>query len=143
MYEYPEISSEYGAVTRAIIDIKKLGYDPKTIVSKYQESESLMKANQKLKEKYLEAEEMLRHYKHKLDEEEARWKDRGNAFESFTRLIKDGLKAEDIFTVVNVIKNDFPQRAIKQLEEDIDTYGNVAAALFKLKREYEEFSSES
>lgn len=43
MHEYPEISTEYGAVTRAMIDIKKLGYDPKIIVSKYEEFESLTK----------------------------------------------------------------------------------------------------
>jgi regulatory LuxR family protein len=145
MCEYPEISTEYGAVTRAMIDIKKLGYDPKIIVSKYEEFESLAKANQKLKEKYLEAEGMLRHYKHKLDEEEARWKDRGNAFEIFTRLIKDGLKVEDIFMVVNVLKNDYPQSGIKQLIEDIRTCGNISAAKWKSKREYEavEFPLES
>lgn len=137
MYKYPEISSEYGAVARACIDMKELGFDPKIIVSKYEEFESLAKANQKLKEKYLEAEEMLRHYKHKLDEEEARWKDRGDAFEIFTRLIKDGLKDEDIFMAVNVLKNDFPQSGTKQLIEDIRTYGNIAAAKWKSKREYE------
>lgn len=137
LYKYPEFSSEYGAVTRAMIDIKNLGYDPKVIVSKYEEFESLEKANQKLKEKYLEAENMLRLYKNKLDEEEARWKDRANASEIFTRLIKDGLKAEDIFMVVNVLKNDFPENGIKQLIEDIRTYGNIAAAKWKSKREYE------
>jgi hypothetical protein len=146
MYEYPEFSTGYGAVARALIDIKKLGYDPKIIVSKYEEFESLAKANQKLKEKYLEAEGMLRHYKHKLDEEEARWKDRGNSFEIFTRLIKDGLKVEDIFMVVNILKNDFPQSGIEQLIEDIRTYGNITAAKWKSKREYEaesEFPLES
>jgi len=137
VYKYPEFSTEYGAVTHALIDIKKLGYDPKIIVSKYREFESLAKANQKSKEKYLEAEEMLRHYKQKLDEEKARWKDRGIAFEVFTRLIKDGLKAEDIFMAVNVLKNDFPQNGIEQLIDDIRTYGNIAAAKWKSKREYE------
>jgi len=137
MYKYPEISTEYSVVARALIDIKKMGYDPKIIVSKYEEFESLEKANRKLKEEYLEAEGMLRHYKHKLDEEEARWKDRANAFEIFTRLIKDGLKDEDIFMVENVLKNDFPQSGIKQLIEDIRTYGNIAAAVWKLKRDYE------
>ena len=97
----------------------------------------MAKANQKLKEKNLEAERILQHYKHKLDEEEARWKDHGNAFEIFTRLIKDGLKVEDIFMVVNVIKNDFPQSGIKQLIDDIRTYGNITAAKWKSKREYE------
>ena len=137
MYEYPEISTKYSVVVRAFIDIKKMGYDPKIIVSKYEEFESLAKANQNLKEKYLEAERMLRHYKHKLDEEEARWKDRGNSFEIFTRLLKDGLKVEDIFMVVNVLKNDYPQSGIEQLIEDISTYGNIASAKWKSKREYE------
>jgi len=131
MYEYPEISTEYGAVARALADIKKL------IVSKYEEFESLAKANEELKAKLRESERMLQHYKHKLDEEKARWKDHGNAFENFTRLIKDGLKDEDIFMAVNVLKNDFPQSGIEQLLEDIRTYGNISAAKWKLKREYE------
>jgi hypothetical protein len=114
-----------------------MGYDPKIIVSKYEEFESLEKANQKLKEEYLEAEGMLRHYKHKLDEEEARWKDRANSFEIFTRLIKAGLKDEDIFMAVDILKNDYPQSGIKQLKEDIRKYGNIAAAVWKLKRDYE------
>jgi hypothetical protein len=137
IYDYPEISTEYGAVTRAMIDIKKMGKDPKIIVSKYEEFESLVKANEKLKAKFRESERILRYYRHKSDEEEARWNDHGNAFEIFTRLIKDGLKAEDIFMVVHVLKNDFPQSKIKQLTEDIRTYGNIAAAKWKLKREYE------
>jgi restriction endonuclease S subunit len=146
IYNYPEISTEYGAVTRAMIDIKKMGKDPKIIVSKYEEFESLVTANQKLEAKLRESERILQHYKHKLDEEEARWKDRDNAFEIFTRLIKDGLKAEDIFMAVNILKNDYPQSGIEQLIEDIRTYGNITAAKWKSKREYEaesEFPLES
>jgi hypothetical protein len=138
--DYPEFSPEYGAVARALADMKEMGYDPKIIVSKYKEFESLAKANQKLKEKNLEAEKMLRHYKHKLDEEQARWKDHGNSFEIFTRLVKDGLKVEDIFMVVNILKNDYPQSGIEQLIEDIRTYGNISAAKWKSEREYEEES---
>ena len=135
--EYPEFSPEYGTVARALADMKEMGYDPKIIVSKYEEFESLAKANEELKAKLRESERMLQHYKHKLDEEKARWKDHGNAFENFTRLIKDGLKDEDIFMAVNVLKNDFPQSGIEQLLEDIRTYGNITAAKWKLKREYE------
>ena len=83
---------------------------------------------------------MLRHYEHKLDEEQASLKDRGNAFEILTRLIKDGLKDEDIFMAVNILKNDYPQRGIEQIIEDIRTYGNISAAKSKLKRENEEES---
>ena len=57
--------------------------------------------------------------------------------EIFTRLIKDGLKDEDIFMAVNILKNDYPQSGIEQLIEDIRTYGNISAAKWKLKREYE------
>lgn len=137
IYDYPEISTEYGAVARAMIDIKKLGYDPKMIVSKYEKFESLTKANEKLEAKSQELEEGLRLYTSKSDEEKLRWKDHGNAIEILSRLIRDGLKDEDIFMVAHVLKNDFPQSEIKQLIEDIHTYGNIAAAKLKLKREYE------
>lgn len=137
IYEYPEFSTEYGAVARIMIDIKKLGYDPKMIVSKYEKFESLTKANEKLEAKLQELEEGLRLYRSKSDEEEHRWKDNGNAIQILSRLIRDGLKDEDIFLVAHVLKNDFPQSEIKQLIEDIRTYGNIAAAKLKLKREYE------
>lgn len=137
IYQYPEISEDYGNLIRAMIDIRNLGYDPKNIVSKYEKFESLIKASEKLEAKLRESEEALQHYRHKLDEEEIRWKDHGNAFEIFTRLIKDGLKVEDIFMVVHVLKNDFPKSEIKPLTEDIRTYGNIAAAKWKLKREHD------
>lgn len=136
IYEYPEISTEYGAVTRAIIDIKKLGYDPKIIVSKYEEFESLTKAIKELNAKLRKSERILRQYRRKLDQEKDRWKDKGDALGMFTRLIKDGLKVEDIFTVVHVLNNDFTPDKIKQLIDDIQTYGSIDAATFKRKREY-------
>ena len=36
LYKFPEISADYGTVARALIDFKKLGYDPKAIVAKYE-----------------------------------------------------------------------------------------------------------
>ena len=119
-----------------MIDIRSLGYDPKIIVSKYEQFESLVKANKKLKAKLQESEKVMQHYRRKSDEEEIRWKDHDDAFVIFTSLIKAGLKAQDIFMVVHILKNDFPQSEIKQLTDDIITYGNIAAAKWKLKREY-------
>ena len=136
IYKYPEISEEYGNLIRAMIDIRSLGYDPKIIVSKYEQFESLVKANKKLKAKLQESEKVMQHYRRKSDEEEIRWKDHDDAFVIFTSLIKAGLKAQDIFMVVHILKNDFPQSEIKQLTDDIITYGNIAAAKWKLKREY-------
>lgn len=146
IYEYPEFSTEYGNVARAMIDIKELGYDPKIIVSKYDEFNSLTKASEKLKKDMGELEVVLRSYRRKSDEEKVKWKDHGIAFEIFTRLVRDGLKNEDIFTVTHILNNDFSPSKIKKLIEDIRTYGSIRAAKSKLKRGYEEddeFSFES
>jgi Bacterial regulatory proteins, luxR family. len=137
LYKCPELSSEYGMVARALIDFKNLGYDPKVIVAKYEESESLIKMNEKLKAKLQESEKALESYRSKLDEEQARWKDYGNSFEIYNSLVKDGLSAEDIFMAVHVLKNDFPKRDVHQLIQDIRTYGSIAAARWKLQRGYE------
>ncbi|MFN2435339.1 MAG: hypothetical protein ABR515_08195 [Nitrososphaeraceae archaeon] len=137
VYEHPEISTKYGEVVRALIEIDKLGYDAKVIVSRYEEFESLTKAIETLEKQLEELTALSRNYKRKSDEEKAKWKDHDDAFEVFTRLIKDGLKVEDIFIVAHILKNDFPQGQIKQLIDDILTYGNIAAAIWKLKREYE------
>ena len=52
-------------------------------------------------------------------------------------LVKDGLKPEDIFNVVHIIKKDFPQNSITQLVEDIRTYGSISATTWRLERQYE------
>jgi hypothetical protein len=137
LYKCPELSSEYGNVARTMIDLKNLGYDPKVIVAKHEESESLTKINKKLEAKLQESENALVSYRSKLDEVQARWKDYGNAFEEFNSLVKDGLSAEDIFMAVHVLKNDFPKRVVHQLIQDIRTYGSIAAARWKLQRGYE------
>ncbi|MGI8719746.1 MAG: hypothetical protein ACR2KF_04425 [Nitrososphaeraceae archaeon] len=141
LYEYPELSGEYGNVARAMIDFKKLGYDSKIIVSKYQNMMSLIRANEKLEAKLQKSESVLESYSRKREEEEARWKDYYNALEMFNTLVKDGLRMDDIFDVVHVLKNDFPQRDIQQLIEDIRTYGSIAAATWKLQRHDEENES--
>lgn len=138
IHEYPEFSTLYGDVVHFLIDIKELGLDPKIMLSKYENFESLTKEIERLEKKLQEWEKLLQHYRLKSDEEEARWKDYDNYFEVFTRLTKDGLKPEDIFMVAHVLKNDFPKSEIKQLIEYILTYGNLAAAKLKLERESKE-----
>ena len=138
LYNYPEFSTKYGDVVRALMDINNLGYDAKVIVSKYEKFESLTKANKKLKVRLQEKLRELEAYKHKSDEEQARWKDHDKAHEIFVRLLKDGLKEEDIFTAVSILNNDFTPDKTKQLLEDIRTYGSINAAKSKLKREHEE-----
>jgi DNA-binding Lrp family transcriptional regulator len=137
LYNCPGISSEYGMVARAMVDFKNLGYDPKAIVAKYEESESLTKMNKKIEAKLQESEKALESYRRKLDEVEARWKDYGNAFEIFSSLVKDGLSAEDIFMAAHILKNDFLKMDREQLLQDIRTYGSIAAARRKLQRGYE------
>ena len=47
---------------------------------------------------------------------------------------------------LKLLKNDFPQSGIEQLIKDIRTYGNITAAKWRSKREYElepEFTLES
>lgn len=39
--------------------------------------------------------------------------------------------------VVHVLKNDYPKKDIDQLIQDIRTYGGIAAARWKLQRQYE------
>ena len=138
LYKLPEFAFEYGYVVRALIDIKNMGYDPKVIVSKYERFMSLTKANKKLEARLQEKEKALKDYKRKSDEEEGKWKDYGNSFETFTRLIKAGLKEKDIFTAVEILKNDYTQDKTNQLLEDIRTYGSISAAKSKLERELQD-----
>lgn len=138
LHDLPELSTKYGEIVHALIDIKNMGYDPKVIISKYKQFESLIKATEKLKVKLQEEEKLLQEYKRKSNEEGVKWKDHDNAFKMFTRLVKAGLKAEDIFTVAQIVINDYTRDKMNQLIEDIRTYGSIHAAKSKLKRESEE-----
>jgi hypothetical protein len=138
LYKYPEFSTELFNVVRALADIHNLGYDAKVIVSQYAKLESLTKANEKLNRRLEGKVRELEIYKRKSDEEQARWKDYSKAFEIFIRLVKDGLKEEDIFTAVHILNNDFTPDRIKELLEELRTCGSIPAVKLKLKREYED-----
>ena len=137
LFGYYELSSDYGNLARMMIDFKNLNYDPKDILSKYERIESLTKAIEKLNLEFQSSEKTLESFRRKQKEEESKWKDYYNAFEIFTSLVNDGLRPEDIFKCVHILKKDFPERAVPQLIEDILTYGSLAGALSKLKREYD------
>lgn len=64
-------------------------------------------------------------------------KDNYSAFQTFSSLLKDGLRKEDIFYVVDIINKDFPGISISELVEDVRTYGSLRAAAGKLEREYD------
>ncbi|SRR6266487_2006900 len=134
LYESPEISSKYGTLARAMIDFKNLNYDPKEIISKYENMNSFTRANEKLEAKLQKSEKILQSYKRKKDEEEAKWKDHYNAIEIFTDLVKNGLRGEDIFKVIVIINKDFPEKTISEIVEDIRTYGSLSAAVWRLQR---------
>lgn len=132
-----ELFSDYGNLARMMIDFKNLNYDPKDILSKYERIESLTKTIEKLNLEFQRLEKTLESFRRKQKEEESKWKDYDNAIEIFTSLVKDGLRPEDIFKCVHILKKDFPERAVSQLIEDILTYGSLAGALSRLKREYD------
>jgi hypothetical protein len=138
LYKYTELSTELFNVVRVLADINNLGYDAKVIVFQYARLESLTKANEKLKRRLQEKVRELEIYKRKSDEEQARWKDHNKAFEIFIRLVKDGLKEEDIFTAAHILNNDFTPDRIKELLEEFRTCGSIPEVKLKLKREYEE-----
>jgi transcriptional regulator with XRE-family HTH domain len=137
LYGHSELSGEFAALARAMVDFKNLKFDPNDIVSKYENMISLSSANEKLDAKLQRSEKVFEAYKRKQEEEEARWKEYYNAFQIFMSLVKDGLKPEDIFNVVHIIKKDFPQNSITQLVEGIRTYGSISAATWRLERQYE------
>lgn len=137
LYRFPEIAAEYGTVARALVDMKRMGYDPKVIVFNYERFQSVTNAIERMEIRLQESERMLQYYSQKIAEEKARRKDYDNAYEILTRLVKDGLREEDLFAVANILKNDFPQNGIDELKKNLSDYGSIAAALFRMKRDYE------
>jgi hypothetical protein len=98
---------------------------------------SLTRAIEKLGPKLQKSEEFFESNIRKKDEEEAKWKDHYNAIEIFTDLVKNGLRGEDIFRVINIINKDFPEKTISQIVEDVRTYGSLSPAVWRLERKYD------
>jgi hypothetical protein len=135
VYDSPEISSEYGNVVRAMIDFKGLGYDPKLIVSKYERVQTLTSAIATLELRLQKSEKVLKSYSHIIKDEENRWKGHFDTIRTFEDLMRAGLRKEDIFTTVDLIKRDFPGNSISHIFKDLHTYGSLAAATWKMERE--------
>lgn len=129
---------DYFALAKSFIDFKNMGYNSRTIISAYENFENLTKANEKLDLRLEQKERILEDYALKVDEEELRWEEHIKAVETIARLIKDGLREEDIFAVAHVLRNDFPKNEVPKLIEEIRKYGSLAASRSRLRRYYEE-----
>ena len=70
LYGHSELSGEFAALARAMVDFKNLKFDPKDIVSKYENMISLSNANEKLDAKLQRSEKVFESYKRKQEEEE-------------------------------------------------------------------------
>ncbi len=137
LYGNEQFSDEIFSFVRAIKDFKDLKYDPKDIISKYENMVTLTRTNEKLEAKMQRSEKILQSYRRKEREEETKWKDKEKAFEIFTNLINAGLKEEDIFKIAYILHKDFLENTISELVEDISTYGSISAATWRLVRQDE------
>jgi hypothetical protein len=137
LYDIEEFSGEIFSLVRAIKDFKDLNYDPKDIISKYENMLSLKRTNEKLQAKLRRSEEILESYIRKQRKAEIKWKDKEKAFGIFTNLINAGLKQEDIFNITCILHKDFSEDTISELIKDISTYGSISAATWRLVRQHE------
>jgi hypothetical protein len=128
--------SELYNLARALDEFKKLGWDTKVIIGKYEEEQNLESAIKKLESKMKRYETVLEDLHRKRTEQKIQVADHYDAFQVFTKLVKSGLKTEEIINVSNVLKNNFTQESMLQLLEDIEKYGSIAAARAKLERAY-------
>jgi uncharacterized protein YajQ (UPF0234 family) len=119
---------------RIIEGFKRLGWDTTTIIDKYKKEEDLELGIKKQGTKMKKHEAVLEDLYRKRMEEERKWGIYSNGIQVFNKLVKSGLKPEDIFNASYVLKSNYTPETISQLLEDIDKYGSIAAATVKLER---------
>jgi len=124
---------EFGDLARAIKELKKLGWNAKDIISKYQKVENLESEANTLETKMQKYETILENYKRKEREEKTKWGINFDGIQKFSKLVQSGLRPEDVLRISYILNNSFTPTSISQLIEDIETYGSVSAARSKLE----------
>lgn len=123
-------------LARAIREFKKLGWDAKTIVTKYEQEVDLEARIKKQEAKMRRYEVVLEDLYHKTAEEKRKWGGRMDAVQIFNKLVESGVKPDEIFKVSYILKNNYTQETVSQLIEDIEKYGSIAASRLRLERNY-------
>lgn len=131
-------------LSRAIEKFKKLGWDAKTIVAKYEQVVDLEASVKKLEFKMKRYESILEDLHSKSTEEKRRWGSQMEAFKIFNNLVQSGIKPDEIFKVSYILKNKFAPETTSQFIEDIEKYGSIAAARMRIERNHiEEYGEDS
>jgi hypothetical protein len=84
-------------LARAIGEFKKLGWDAKTIVTKYEQEVDLEARIKKQEAKIRRYEVVLEDLYHKNAEEKRKWGIRMDAVQIFNKLVESGVKPDEIF----------------------------------------------
>lgn len=121
---------------RVIEEFKKLGWDAKTIVTKYEQVVDLEASIRKQESRTKRYEAVLDDLYDKITEQKRKWGNYNHAFQTFNKLVESGIKPDEIFKVSYILKNNFTQETASQLVEDIEKYGSIAASRLRLERNY-------
>jgi len=135
--------SELFNLARMIEEFKKLGWDPKAILAKYDQELNLESGIEKAESKIKRYEAVLEDLHRKQTDEKRKTANYHEAIQMFNHLVESGLKPEDIFKTSYILKNNFTPETISQLIEDIETYGSIAAARVKLERDHQNENAEA
>jgi len=128
--------SELFNLARMIEEFKKLGWNTKGILARYEQELNLESGIKKAESKIKRYEAVLEDLRRKQTDEKRKLGNYYDAFQIFNNLVESGLKPEDIFKTSYILKNNFTPENISQLIEDIETYGSIAAARVKLERDH-------
>lgn len=130
-----DVSDLYN-LARMVEEFKKLGWDIKGILDKYDQVLNLESGIKKAESKMRRYEAVLEDLYRKQTDEKRKWGKYYEGFQIFNNLVESGLKPDDIFRVSYILKNNFVPETLSQLVEDIEKYGSIAAARAKLERDY-------
>jgi hypothetical protein len=126
-----------GDLTRTVIFIRNLkqrNYDTSLIISKLSHIVSLEDRLVELDKECENYEINLEHYKMKLKAAEDYWGVHEASADLYANAVSMGVSPRNIFDAVTIFGNNLyytPQELIR----DLETYGNIRAALFKRSRE--------
>lgn len=122
--------------------IRELDSNPKIIIEEMKKTDGLESRKHSIEKECDELEKNLENYKKEQDYHE---KYRGSyslAIDLVNGALAGGVSVGEISNLFNTIVNNRDHFSLTELQTDIDTYGGIKSAIFKIKRDLQKLTAE-
>jgi hypothetical protein len=127
--------NEIDEIKNVLRNIKEKKHDIPDIINELKKIRSLQNTKQQLQNNCDDLQNILTIFKNKQEAQKRSWGFLYPAIETLNGLLRRGIDQNIIHDLFAMLQNH-PYLSINNLSEDIDTYGRIEGAIYKMRREH-------